>query len=179
MAEVITGEFSKYTSTLIDAHAASKVWLWDCGPEKPKQPVRPDEPHGKKGDPDYELAVIEWEEVKEKYADDMKRFRRMKEERAAWETHMGGPIERMMWSVDARDALANDARAVQEGRQSRLRYYISSRTRGYEKLKNRGLPIGLTPGHGHQAEVERQIAGDKEFVAALKADPQFGQEIRA
>jgi hypothetical protein len=44
---------------------------------------------------------------------------------------------------------------------------------------NTGLPKGMKPGHGHEANLRRQIAGEKEFEAALMADPQFGQEMRA
>jgi len=179
MAEIVTGEYSRYRSNLIDAHADSKVWLWDCGPEKAKKPTSPAKPVGLAGDPDYDLAVIEWREELEKYEADLKAYKVAMREFEDWEKRMGGAIERIFWSTNARDALANDARAVEEGRQSKPRWFISSRTRGHEKLRNRGLPVGVKPGHAHQAEVDRQIAGDKEFIAALKADPQFGQEIRA
>jgi len=83
-----------------------------------------------------------------------------------------------MWSCDARDALEHDAKAVADGRQKKQRYYVSSRTRGYERTKNLGLPNGIEPGLGHRENLERQLAGEKEFVEILKSDPQFGQESR-
>lgn len=179
MAEVQTGEFVKYRSNLIDALASMKVWLWDMGPEKPVAPKRPNVPKGKEGDPEYDLAVLEFKEQLELYEDALKRYRNQKVEFAAFNTQMGGPVEVLMWSCDAADALRRDAKAIDEGRQTRPRWCISARTRGYQKLPNGGLPEGVKPGHGHQANIERQIAGDKEFLAALKADPVFGQEMHA
>lgn len=178
MAEVITGEFSKYRSNLIDAHADMKVWLWDCGPVEPDLPEPPEAPTGKEGDPKFDLAKLQFKRKLRAYEDDLILYEKRLAEFKEWHKHYGGPIELLMWSVDARDALANDAKAVAEERQPALRYYISARTRGYDKLKNGGLPAGMKPGHGHQAQVERQVAGEKEFVAAMKADPVFGQEVR-
>lgn len=179
MAEIITGEFSKFRSNLIDAHAASKVWVWDCGPHEPHLPEAPEAPSGKDGDPKYDLAKLVYRRALKAYEGALEQYERDQKEFDAWKKHNGGPIELLMWSVDARDALQNDARAVKEGRQERHRYYVSARTRGHEKLKNGGLPIGMKPGHGHQANVDRQLAGEKEFFAAMKADPQFGQEMQA
>lgn len=177
MAEVITGEFSKYRNPLIDAHASMRVWIWDCGPEKPEAPTRPVAPKGSEGDPEYDLAVIEFREQKENYDEALRRYGQQKKEYAEFQKRMGGPVEIWQWSCDARDTFKHDARAVEEGRQKEVRYYLSSRTRGHSHLKNGGLPKGMKPGHGQQANLERQIAGDKEFLAALKADPQFGQEM--
>src|SRR5262249_46602132 len=152
-----TGEFSKYRSNLIDAHAAMKVWLWDLGPEKPVAPKRPNVPKGKEGDPEYDLAVLEFKEQLEAYEDALKRYRNAKVEFADFQRIMGGPVEVLMWSCDAADALRNDARQIYHeqdnptGTQKRPRWVISARTRGYDKLPNRGLPEGMKPGHGHQA----------------------------
>lgn len=179
MAEIQTGEFSKYRSNLIDAHAAMKVWLWDMGPEKPVAPKRPAVPKGREGDPEYDLALLEFKEQLEQYEDGLRRYRAAKVEYAEFERNMGGPVEMLMWSTDAGDALRADHRAVEQRRQTKPRWCISARTRGYEKLPNGGLPEGLKPGHGQQANIERQIAGDKEFLAAMKADPVFGQEMHA
>lgn len=179
MAEVQTGEFSKFRSNLIDMHADMKVWLWDCGPEKPVAPKRPKPPIGKEGSPDYDLSVLEFKEHIENYEDGLRAYARAKKEYADFEKRNGGPIELMQWSCDARDTLKYDALAVKEGRQTKARWHLSARTRGYDKLENRGLPEGMKPGHGHQAAMERQIAGEKEFVKALQADPVFGQERRA
>lgn len=177
MVDVAIGEFVKYRNPLIEANASLRVWVWDCGPEKPVPPERPIAPKGVEGDPEYDLAKLDFRELLEKYDDDLRRYGEQKKEYAEFQKRMGGPVEIWQWSVDARDTFRHDARAVEQGRQKKLRYYLSSRTRGYEKLKNRGLPVGIKPGHGHQANLERQIAGDKEFIAALKADPQFGQEL--
>jgi hypothetical protein len=67
MAEVITGEFSKYRSNLIDHHQSMMVVLWDTGPEPPRPPQRPDAPRGKAGDPEFDLAVIELHDKLEDY----------------------------------------------------------------------------------------------------------------
>lgn len=170
--------FTKISNPLIEAHASMKVWLWDCGPEEPVLPDPPDPPSGKEGDPKYDLAKIQfkrqlkaYEAALEKYEADMIEFDR-------WQKNEGGPVERLFWSVDARDALRYDAKAVEEGRQKALRYHLSARTRGYEKLKNGGLPNGMRPGKGQQANLEREIAGHAEMAAALRADPVFGQEVR-
>lgn len=179
MAEIITGEFSRFSSNLIDAHSDMKVWLWDCGPEEPHLPEPPDPPSGKEGDPKYDLAKIQFKRALKTYEDALIRYEAQTKEHADWHGKNGGPIEMLFWSVNAKDALINDARAVKEGRQAKPRWHLSARTRGHDKLKNGGLPLGVKPGHGHQAEIERQLAGEKEFVAAMKADPVFGQEIRA
>jgi hypothetical protein len=186
MAEIRTGEFSSYRSNLIDMHSDMKVWLWDCGPEKPVAPKRPDAPAGKQGDPEHDLAVLEFREALEKYDDALKAYAQAKKDYAGWERNEGGPVERMFWSCDATDALRNDEKAVKAGRQANSRYYISSRTKGYgerfakhPKLQRNGLPHGMSPGKGHQANLERQIAGEKEFVGILKSDPVFGQEMRS
>jgi hypothetical protein len=185
MAEVRTGEFSSYRSNLIDMHSDMKVWLWDLGPAKPVAPKRPDPPSGKQGDPEYDLAVIEFKESLENYEAALKAYAQSKKDYAHWERSEGGPIERMFWSCDAADALRNDAKAVEEFRQPDLRYYMSARTRGWgerfvkhPKLQRNGLPHGMTPGRGQQANLERQLAGEKEFVGILKSDPVFGQEMQ-
>lgn len=179
MAEVQTSEFSKFRSNLIDMHSDMKVWLWDCGPHDPHLPVPPDPPTGKEGDPKYDLAKLQFKRKLRDYEEALLRFERDLAEYNDFQKRYGGPIEVLQWSCDARDTLKWDALAVKEGRQPATRWHLSSRTRGHDKLPNRGLPKGMVPGHGHQAAIERQIAGEKEFVAAMKADPVFGQENRA
>lgn len=178
MATVRTGEFSSYRSDLIDAHAQMKVWLWDCGSEEPHLPEAPDPPHGKKGDPKFDLAAIKYRRALKDYEAALEAYDVAVIEFKKFQRDKGGPVEFMQWSCDAKDTFKNDAKAVAEGRQKKARYHLSSRTRGYEKLPNGGLPEGMTPGHGQQANLERQIAGEKEFLAALKADPVFGQEVQ-
>jgi hypothetical protein len=170
--------FTKISNPLIAAHADLKVWVWDCGPEEPVFPVAPEAPTGKDGDPKYDLAKIQFKRTLKGYEAALEKYEADEKDHAKWQRDSGGPIERLMWSVDARDALVNDARAVKDGRQKEPRYHISSRTRGYEKLKNGGLPAGMKPGHGQQANLEREVAGHAELAKALRADPVFGQEAR-
>ena len=178
MAEVVTGEFSKYRNNLIDAHADMKVWLWDCGPVEPDLPDAPEMPSGKDG-PAMDLARLQYKRKLVAYEQALLLYERNLADWQDWTKRNGGPIEVLQWSCDARDTLGYDTEAVKEGRQAAPRWYLSSRTRGYEKLKNFGLPIGQKPGHGHQANLDRQLAGEVEFVKAIQADPVFGQEKRA
>ena len=169
MAKVQTGEYSSYSNNLIDELGKSKVFLWDCGPEEPVPPDEPDQPP--LNDP---LALLRRKRAVKRYENDLLIYDRNEAEYQHWQKNVRGPVEIVMWSCDARDALEHDARAVEDKRQKKLRYYISSRTRGYEKARNFGLPNGITPGAGHQENLDRQIAGEKEFVEVLKKDPQFG-----
>ena len=160
-----------------------QVILWDVGPSKPIAPKRPVLPkvlkESKEGDAEYDLAKIEIAESLEEYAEALKRWKQDKIEFAAWHKRNDGPIEISFWSCDAQDALTNDAKAVDEGRQVELRYHLSSRTRGHANRKNRGLPEGKTPGKGQAEQERRAIEGDADLVAARRADPVFGQqEIR-
>jgi hypothetical protein len=176
--KVQTGEFSSYSNNLIDELAKSKVWLWDCGPEDPVPPEEPMPPATPFGDPKYHLENLRHKRAVKRFEDELHIYERNEAEFQHWRRNVRGPVELMMWSTDARDALEHDARAVKEGRQKDLRYYVSSRTRGYERAKNFGLPKDVMPGEGHRENLERQLAGEKEFVEILKSDPQFGQETR-
>jgi hypothetical protein len=178
MADVRTGEFSRYRSNLLDAQADLHWWLWDCGPTEPELPEAPEAPSGKEGEPKYDLAKLQYRRELKKYEAALEKYEADSAAYEKWMRDNGGPIEIAFWSVDAKEALENDARAVRDGRQQKARYHISARTPGHGRLKNGGLPAGMKPGHGHQANLERQIAGEKEFVEALKADPVFGQEMR-
>jgi hypothetical protein len=155
-------------------HDLQRVILWDIGPEAPKPPKRPALPKGGEGTPEYDLAKVEFSRELQKYDGELAMFARRRDEFAKWERELGGPIEYEFWSVDAADALARDVAAVREGRQVRRRWFISSRTRGSEKLPNRGLPEGMAPGRG-QSEIERRrIEENAELAAAMNADPVFG-----
>ena len=158
----------------------SMVYLWDCGPANPKAPVRPSAPKGKEGDPDFDLAMVDFRKAILDYEDALKAYGVNKAEFAQFDRQWGGPYEIRMWSADAKDAFANDQRAVDEGRQPQKRFFISARTRGYEKLPNGGLPGNLKPGRGHFDNLEREAAGEAEGEAMRRADPVFGnQEMRA
>jgi hypothetical protein len=156
-----------------------KVWMWDCGPEKPHAPERPKLPKGEDGDPDHDLAMIDFREQMTDYETALKTYRAAKAEYSEFEKRQGGPIEHLMWSCDASDALKNDEKAIEDGRQEKRRWYISSRTRGYSGLRNQGLPNGMRPGHGHEENLRRQAEGETDLALAKRRDPVFGeQEIR-
>ena len=160
----------KLSGDLISHQQRQNVVLWDLGPPKPAPPKRPDAPQGRRGDPAYDLAMIEFKETLDEYEAALKQHKADKAEYAKWQKDMGGPIERAWYSVDANDALARDPK----------RYCISASTRGYEKLPNRGLPEGMKPGHGQAEQRRRAQEMDADMAAALQADPVFGQqELRA
>lgn len=165
---------------LVSGRELSEVIFWDIGPAKPEPPKRPKSPVGKEGDPEYDLAVLEFrDQALPKYEDDLRAYGKAKTDYEAWQEKWGGPYEFTQWSVDASDTLERDQRAVTEGRQPRLHYYISSRTRGYGHLKNHGLPAGMKPGRGHEENMRRKREADADLVAAGRKDPVFGeQELR-
>lgn len=175
-----SGDDGENTLGIIGMAEVQRVWLWDLGPEKPMEPKKLVAPKGRDGDPQYELEKAEFQVALEEYKEALVAFKKAKIEYAAWSKRVGGPIEVMFDSPSAREAQEADHRAVDEGRQTWLRWaHISSRTRGYTRLANRGLPEGMKPGHG-QSEQERRIAeGESDLVAARKIDPVFGrQELR-
>ena len=142
----------------------SQVFLWDLGPVKPLPPERPTPPKGKEGDPEFDLAKIEFREIMEDYDKALRAYGQAKKDFADFEQRYGGPVERNMWSCDANDALARDP----------TRYILSSRTRGYHHLKNRGLPAGVEPGHGQGEQERREREGDADLMEARRNDPVFG-----
>lgn len=170
--------FTKITSNLEVDNRAMRVWLWDCGPAKPDAPKRPAVPKGREGEAEYDLAMIDFRQAIADYDEALKTYGQRKKEFAEFESRFGGPYLILFWSCDANDALSNDARAVKEGRQAQRRYYISSRTRGYEKLPNMGLPQNAKPGHGHAENMRREEEGDADMAFMRRSDPVFGQEQR-
>lgn len=155
---------------LIDDQRLQMVVLWDLGPPKPEAPKRPKfvaPASTKEGDPEYDLAKIEFREIMEQYDADLRAYGRAKTEFADWNKRYGGPYEIFnMFSCDAEDALARDPK----------RYCISARTRGHERRPNQGLPEGLKPGRGHFENLKRIEAGESDLAAARRADPVFGQQ---
>lgn len=155
---------------MANARQISKVVLWDLGPKKPEMPERPAAPDGKPGDAKYDLAMVEFKETLEDYERALKAFRQAKLDFEDFARRYGGPFEIEMWSCDASDSLQRDPK----------RYCISSKTRGHERRKNRGLPIGVSPGHGQAEQERRANEGDSDLMAAMRADPVFGnQEARS
>lgn len=155
---------------MIADRGTQMVVLWDLGPQKPVAPKRPTAPKGKDGDPEFDLAKVEFQEELEAYQVALKAHQKAKTEYAGWLENVGGPIEQTKWSVDAADALARDPK----------RYCISASTRGHSNLPNRGLPEGVKPGKGHLEEQRRIAAGESDLEQLKKRDPVFGeQELRA
>jgi hypothetical protein len=155
------------------------VVVWDTGPSKPAMPVRPKRPKGEEGDPEFDLAMIDYREAIEEYERGLKAYKQAKAEYDDFQTRYGGPYELTWWSVDAQKNLGHDREAVKDGRQATLRYYISSKTRGYERTPNLGLPKGMRPGPGQATQEERARAGAADLDAQKRADPVFGtQELR-
>jgi len=166
------------TGILTEQRDIQAVWLWDLGPEEPEPPDEPIPPALPITDPKYHLENLRHKRAVKRFEDELVLYDRLEREFQHWHKNVRGPIEFRMNSTEARDALEHDGRAVADKRQKKLRYYISSRTRGHERTKNLGLPNGIEPGEGHRENLERQLAGEKEFVQILKSDPQFGQESR-
>lgn len=162
-------EFTKVTSNNEVDNASMMVVLWDLGPSKPEAPKRPKAPKGNEGEPEYDLALVDFRMEMEDYETALRKHKADKIAYAKFEKDYGGAYEITMWSVDAHDALERDPK----------RYCISSKTRGHGRLKNGGLPIGVKPGHG-QSEVERRAReGDADLEVLRRADPVFGtQEAR-
>lgn len=157
----------------------SMVYMWDTGPTEPKAPLRPKAPKGEEGNPEYDLAVVEFRKALSDYDADLRSYGDRKREYALFLRDAGGPFEVKMWSVDANDALIRDGNAVADGRQEKRRWFISARTRGYETLPNGGLPGSMKPGKGHEENLRREREGDADMAAVRKQDPIFGQLERA
>lgn len=163
------GEFTRVTNSLAPELAKTYVILWDIGPSKPAAPDKPTLPKGKEGDPEFDVAMVEFREALEEYQLAYKAFIQAKIDYAKWQKDQGGAIELRMFSCDAHDALARDPD----------RYHISASTRGHEKLKNHGLPKDHKPGKGQEENVRRAQQGEAEFNAARAKDPVFGNpELR-
>jgi hypothetical protein len=166
--------FTKISSNNELDNRAMMVWLWDCGPPKPQAPLRPKPPKGQEGEPEYDLGMIEFREQMADYEVALKTYRAQKAEHTDFEKRYGGPFEVYMWSVDATDALTNDNKAVEQGKQAARRWYISSRTPGWGHLKNKGLPDKMKPGHGHAENLRREQESHADLAALKRADPVFG-----
>jgi hypothetical protein len=166
---------------ILDARNIQSVWLWDIGPEQPTPPEQPRPPARKDTaeDVNYKLAAEAYETARRQYDVDLTSFHQ-------WNRHYGGPYMERMWSHNADTALKADLAHVEgkwpngelcEITQTRRRWYIASRTRGYRNLPNQGLPEGFSPGRWHQQMLVREAAGEADYAAARRADPVFGMEM--
>lgn len=129
------------------------VRIWDLGPKKPEAPKKPDVPKGKDGDPEFELAKIEFEGALVIYRADLIAYGRARIDYDNWQANMGGPAELEMWSVGAKDAKARDPDR-----------YVDK------------LPRGVKPGPGHFKNLEREQERMSEQDEAARRDPQFGEQ---
>lgn len=153
---------------MIDQHT-DMVVLWVMPPDRPQPPKRPVPPKGQVGEPEYDLEMIEFRDAMEGYEADLRKYKAAKEAYAEFEDKYGGPYEIVQKSVDAADSLARDPK----------RFRISSKTRGYERLKNKGLPQGVEPGHGQAEQEERARQANVDLETLRRSDPVFGSSERA
>ena len=138
-----------------------KQKVWDLGPvrpEAPKPPVAPEEASFKGASKvaDYEVAKIQFDDALIDYKSALRIYADRMAEYSKWRRDNGGPVEIEMWSVNAREALANDPE----------RY-------------RRALPKGEKPGktdHENKRKAELRLIED---AAAAKRDPHFGEGIPA
>ena len=166
--------FTKVTSNVEQDLRAMMVVLWDLGPKKPDMPKKPaamkkpsdHKGDWKEGDPDFDLAAIEFNETLEAYKAARAQYQRELKDFGDWHKRYGGPFEIAMYSCDAHDALERDPK----------RYCISARTRGRGDLKNFGLPEGVKPGPAQDENMRRIKAGEEDLRVALARDPVFGQQ---
>jgi hypothetical protein len=170
MTEVVTGEFSKYRSSLLDDHRLLKVLVFDIGSERPVPPVRPVPrklPPGLEAD----IEAISMKEAVANYERQLERYVAELKEHDSWHARHSGPTIIEWWTVDWRDAATYDARAVAEGRQRRRRYYEYR-----PQARNMGLPADVVPGRSYAEQVERQAAQAETAAAARRDDPEFGSQ---
>lgn len=162
-------EFTKVTNNLEGDLDLTWVYLWDKGPAKPVPPKRPVLPTGKTGDPEYDLAMIEFKETLEDYERALRIYSKAKIDFSEWWEKNGGPYEIKRHSCDATEALERDPN----------RYCVSARTRGHGARTNQGLPDGMKPGKSHYENLARIEAGESDMEAARRSDPVFGSEVRS
>jgi hypothetical protein len=104
-----------------------KLYLSDFGPPAPVEPAAPAAPVGNIDDPAYILAMVEFWPTIEAHAKAMDAYTAATIEYLYFHSRYGSFRETLEYSMDALTALANDDRAVKEGRQSARRYYLSPR----------------------------------------------------
>jgi hypothetical protein len=135
------------------------VRMWDTGPTAPKTPKRPKVPEGREGEPEYDLAMIEFKSTLSKYETALSRWGQEKRDFDDWHKTYDGPYELSMFSVEAREALQRDGK----------RYFVSD-----SRLDNHGLPTGMKPGIYHDQQRVLEAARQRELAATMAKDPVFG-----
>src|SRR5205809_707123 len=78
---------------VIGDNPSSMIRLWDLGPKEPQAPKRPDLPKGKEGEPEYDLALIEFKGALAVYEEALKAYGIAKRDFADWHKTYGGPYE--------------------------------------------------------------------------------------
>jgi hypothetical protein len=170
MAEVITGEFSKYRSNLLDIHQSLKVAIWDVGPEKPVRPAKPVvSKEARPGTVEYDIEQIELRSTVENYEKLLASYLAQLKDYEQWHQAHSGPVTFVQWSCDWVDTQRHDSRAVAEGRQRARRYH-----RFDPRAPRQGLPVGAEPGASHREQVIRREEAEQAAEAARRNDPFFG-----
>jgi hypothetical protein len=105
----------------------TRLYLSDFGPPKPVAPVAPAAPVGSIDDPAFVLAMVEFWPTMEAHAKAMAAYAAATIEYVEWHSQYGDWHETLEYPMDANTAVANDERAVAEGRQSARRYHLSPR----------------------------------------------------
>ncbi len=150
---------SRYTvdldgrSRLVDDQPPLYFKIWDLGPKEPMPPKKPDLPKGKEGEPEHDLAMIEFRGALAVYEAELIAYGKAKKDFADWHQRYGGPYQIEWLSPDAREALAND----------RLRYV--------EKL-----PKGVKPGKYQHEQTERAEQAKRDLQTLAARDPVFGNQ---
>lgn len=125
--------------------------IWDLGPSEPVAPTRPKPPKGDVGEPEHDLAMIDFKRELAAYETGLETYGRQKREYLEWNDRFGGPYQIAWLSPDAREAMQNDPK------------------RYVEKLAK-----GVKPGKW-QAEQEARLAQAERDMKTLAArDPVFG-----
>lgn len=127
--------------------------IWDLGPSEPLPPKRPAIPKGEEGEPEFDLAMIDFRREKAAYESALEAYGQQKRDYLDWNTRYGGPFQIEWLSPDAREALANDPKRYAEK-----------------------LPKGVKPGKWHHEQVVRQEERRAELKTIAARDPVFGNQ---
>ena len=102
------------------SRSSDKIFIFDSGPPKPVAPVAPPHPVGVEGEATFELQKLGYRLAVADYNSAMGLY---EPALAEWRKYEAGPIRLSMTLWDANEAIANDERAVREGRQAGPRYH--------------------------------------------------------